>query len=308
MSATVGLESLGVPFSIGGEQVIDFDANRDGRGLGVDPNSLAGLTADPAAIANLIGRAVRDVAVGVNGKITAGLKSNFSIDIGSGSAFYLPNGSVAFRGSATSPFRGIGLDFIAPTSAGDVQGWLHRNGRWWFEADITNSGLAGLNSQHLHIGGSSASSSVSLTASVKNIAGFGNIEISGRAWFNGRLSLSGQARIDRRVNFVGGYFGASILGTLMFNRSAGGDIQVGARVEAGLVGNFGGFNINGGLLANVEVLQNGELSFQGRGTVRGKIKAGNTTLYKGNIAAVDVNLSRVTIETPWGIPDLRIDW
>jgi hypothetical protein len=307
MSASVSLKSLDIPFTIGGDEVIDFDANNDGRGLLFNLNDALPKTISPQDIVSQLNGHVRDIAVGINGKITSELSQGLSLDIGSGSAFYLPTGQVAFRGSATNPFRGIGLDFIAPTTAGDIQGAFNiRTNRWSFKADIANSGLAGLNSQNLHVEGNN--SGLAISASLKNLAGFANVQVTGRAWFNGKLDLTGQAWIDRRVNFVGGYFGASILGTVHFDRSAGGAINVWASVEAGLTGGVAGFNFNGGMVAKVDVLQNGELWFHGSGVVRGKIKVGKHLVHQGKIASVEVDLNGITFVTPPGVPNLHIDW
>ena len=120
--------------------MIDFDANNDGRALAVDFNNLAKLTTDPQAIANLLGRSLRDVAVGVNGTIEADLKSNFSLDVGSASAFYLPNGQVAFRGSAKNPLQN-------PFHGIDSTSWRQRP-RAMCKAGSTDSVVLGVQRRH----------------------------------------------------------------------------------------------------------------------------------------------------------------
>jgi hypothetical protein len=320
-SADVDLSEAGIPFTVGGEQIIDFDANGDGQGL-VNPEDLAQLSSDPAALGEKIRSSLlmEDVAFGANGSVWAGIVEGLGMDIGTGSAFYMPDGTIAFRGTAANPFQNSMLEWIAPTTAADIQGSYGPGNQWQFTAQIANSGFFGLAAQNIYIAGSSEANGIWANANLTGIPGFGSVNVSAGVIFGGPFAGhvfgSGTASATLPTSGIG--FDPTVTGTFNFSRTPNGTVALSLKLNASVSTEFnvpviGRIKVAGELDGQFQLVVSGGkvTGFLGSGTMTAKIYDDGTERFSGNLS-VKVDMAGIHIVTPdvlgITIPDIDIKW
>jgi hypothetical protein len=202
----VSLDDAGVPVALGGELLLDLDANDDGTLVGGALNadrvttlvhSFEDNVGNPTQLlSRTLRSAFQDVQIGVNSDLDLsfhGLNMNLSR-----SSFWMTPNEVAFRAKTSNPFEGIPYLKDVPMPLGlDVQGFLRRNTTWRVSFDA-QSGIPGFASG-LHVEAGSGLGGFQVTALVKvdlNVLGKVNVWVTGTIFFNGDYRLEGHTRID----------------------------------------------------------------------------------------------------------------
>lgn len=201
----VSLEDAGVPVAVGGELLLDLDANDDGTLVGGALNA-GGISKIVHQFEDHVGHptellsgslraAFQDVQVGVNTDLQLQFHG-LNLDLSQSSFWMTPN-EIAFRAKTSNPFEGIPFLENVPNPTGlDVQGFLRRNGAWRASFDV-QAGLPGLfGGLHAEAGSALNGIRVSafVTGSLPGVGGF-NMQMGGTVYFNGDYVLGGHTGV-----------------------------------------------------------------------------------------------------------------
>ncbi len=203
----ISLDDAGVPVALGGELVLDLDANHDGNLLGgaLSPQRIGQLVdtfennvSQPTKFFGASLRlALADIEVGVNTDIDLTFHG-FNLSL-SRSSFWLTRNEIAFRAKTSNPFDGIPFLEDVPNPSGlDVQGFMRRNGAWRASFDVQLGLPGGVFVTGLHAEAGSGLGGIRVGAyiggSLPGIGAF-NMSVHGTVFFNGDYSLIGSTEV-----------------------------------------------------------------------------------------------------------------
>jgi Ca2+-binding RTX toxin-like protein len=188
-----------VPVNINGGFVLDMDANDDGQRFGFTADSITRLARGEITYGEFVLGGINDTAFGVNGDFTLSYsKASFGLELDtfSSSAAFTPgtNGgpaAFAFHAAMTNPFAGTPLEFF-DIGTSDVNGIIKSNGD--FDVTLTG-GLGGIlgtlvdNQASINLN----NNGVTVQGHVRDVLGFGEIELLGQIRFDGSFILTGEA-------------------------------------------------------------------------------------------------------------------
>jgi hypothetical protein len=205
LRGAVSLDDIGAPLDVGGDLVLDLDANDNGVLLGGAlsaeriTESADVFQGSLSSVTSLLARAttiLRDVQIGINTNLDLSFHG-LGLSLSRSSLWLTPN-EIAFRAATSNPFQGIPYLENVPTPNGiDVQGFHRRGGVWRasFNAEAGIPGVFGGLSAEAgsHLNGIRVSAFV--TGSLPMVGGF-NIRLTGTVLTNGNFVLTGTTTVD----------------------------------------------------------------------------------------------------------------
>jgi hypothetical protein len=306
------------PITIGGNAVLDLDANNDGTLVGISGDTFKRLLAGSLKITDLAANAINDVAIGVNGNLSLSYDKagfNFSLPVANATLVYQP-GLVAFRGDQPDLFAGTPLASLLPAAAQNLTGpryfvdgsiaWAGGVKDWHLTAGVDNLTLGGgFTATHAQIGVDNAG--VHADASISGLLGLATIHARGDVLFDGSYDLT----VHAGANFDAVATTAHAGFDFDLHHAAGSSTtSLGAHFTAWLdrtdigIGDFYG-NLDDWLTFTKD---SSGLHVSGHGTASltyDDYFTGDASVFP---VGFDVSNSGFTVHTPSPLPDLSVSW
>jgi hypothetical protein len=293
------------PVTVTGEAVIDFDANDDGRFLGVTSvNALAASMSNPSGLLAMARNAAADAAIGFNGVVSMGVEyGGVSLDLpmNHGTVVVAP-GEFSFRGGTVNPFAGTKLAFLDPSATSwDVQGVVRRADDFRFQMAGSTKLFGGLGSASLSLGVSPTG--ITVNGSLRDTLGVGGMEVTGSVSFTtgvAKLTCFGGFDLDLGIGDANAAF---VLDVTVSSAGLSAKFDFSAELDLGV----SGFGVSG------EIRASGWLTVSGSGvrfSVTGRAY-GEVTLFGGS-AGIGTSFTFSDAGFSFGLPlgagTVRVTW